>query len=203
MKILWPQYGVRLPMYASISLLNSTQNLVTHFLSYERRVLGLNGVYSRTNEAILRLLLRVEINANTPSLDVVASAKPRTNYSARQQGSLCSFLTMYRLIDVMAWLRDVGNRCSVAGRSSELRPAKESLPVCTPDVFRILFTSAHKRAWRRYTKNFGSGHRRRSASASFWTVFRYLRSHQPRIRAIARSSFSSSQTTQSRSSATP
>ena len=79
---------------------------------------------------MLRLMLNVDIELKDLRLDVVPVLDSRANFGHRQNGQLCSFLTLYRLVDIMAWLKGVGNRAPVVGRSPELLPSKESLPVC-------------------------------------------------------------------------
>lgn len=100
--------------------------MIARFLSYERRLLGVSGDFTRSGE--MRELLKVEIDARHAELQVVAKARPRENWNAGQQGKLTSFLTLHRVLDVMAWLKDIGEKAMVMyNKDSMVVPA--SLPV--------------------------------------------------------------------------
>ncbi|KAF8965331.1 hypothetical protein BDZ97DRAFT_1757443 [Flammula alnicola] len=93
------------------------------FLSYERGLLGLDGDFTQSHE--MRELLKIELKQSTPgnpSTEIISKPLARTNWNAAQHGKLCSLVSLHRLLDVLAFLRNVGEKGPVVRRNLDVMP---------------------------------------------------------------------------------
>ncbi|PPQ83530.1 hypothetical protein CVT25_006959 [Psilocybe cyanescens] len=95
--------------------------MVTHFLSYERGVLALSGNYLQFQD--MRELLKIETTPTAPgtaTMEIASKPLSRDNWNAAQHGRLCSFLCLYRLLDLLASLRSLGEKTPIMMRLVDL-----------------------------------------------------------------------------------
>ncbi|KAF8896909.1 hypothetical protein CPB84DRAFT_1848086 [Gymnopilus junonius] len=102
------------------------EKMITHFIAYERCLFGVRGDWTRSRE--MRDLLKVEIDFKMPSYKILLLSRLRSSFNAHQMAELCSFFMLYHLVDIMAWLADLGRRALVMSRLVELSE-KDMLPV--------------------------------------------------------------------------
>ncbi|PPQ84807.1 hypothetical protein CVT26_012165 [Gymnopilus dilepis] len=103
---------------------------VRRFMEYEDRLLGTTEAIPDADLQEMRDLLNIRMVSSQcaggwSKLSPVAG--PRFNWNGLQHGRLCSLMTVYHLIDVLAFVEDVGTNALAIERSSENLPIK-SLP---------------------------------------------------------------------------
>ena len=135
-----------------------SQTLFRAFLSYERTLLGLEGDFTRFQE--MRNILNVDIEQSSSSLEttVVLSSHKRgfqEGFNHGQRLRLCSLLSLYRLLDVFAWLSNFGrNTVMMMTPKPKLEVEGLKVRVFSPfcDSFQCLIASG------RAIENFTTGH---------------------------------------------
>ncbi|PPQ97062.1 hypothetical protein CVT26_001244, partial [Gymnopilus dilepis] len=104
------------------------QPLLSRFLDYERCIFG--AVETGYDMHDIRQLLRIRVNAPQTigeKPQVIADSDVRDNWNPAQYGRLCSLLTVYRLLDTLAFVAGISGRAACMNRSTSSSPLA-SLP---------------------------------------------------------------------------